>query len=157
MYTTEMIQLFAVVPGKYRERVTEAMLREGVMQFVRISELGAREREPRGAEAAGASVEKILELRKRIEGMLHAAEMLPTRPEEAEWSHRATVDLEGENQRIDAIEREREGIRERQRAIQQEILKLEDSRRQMELYGLSLSDVTPPGAQSLLTMEVGKL
>jgi len=39
MFTTEMIQLFAVVLGKDSQRVTEALLREGCMQFVRSTEL----------------------------------------------------------------------------------------------------------------------
>ena len=45
MFTTRMVQLFAVVPGKDCERVTEALLREGVMQFINVSEL---EGEPSG-------------------------------------------------------------------------------------------------------------
>jgi hypothetical protein len=37
MFTTEMIQLFAVVLARDCEPVTEALLREGVMQFINIS------------------------------------------------------------------------------------------------------------------------
>ena len=41
IFTTEMIQLFAVVLKKDRERVTEALLREGVLQFIDVSEVEA--------------------------------------------------------------------------------------------------------------------
>jgi hypothetical protein len=61
--------------------------------------------------------------------MLHAAEIVPPPPQEADLNCRVSVDLEKENQRLDVIEGERESIRERQRAIQREILKLEDLRR----------------------------
>ena len=39
MFTTEMTQLFAVVLGRDSQQVTEAVLREGGMQFINISEL----------------------------------------------------------------------------------------------------------------------
>ena len=39
MSTTPMTQLFAVVLGKDRERVSEALLREGVMQFISVLDM----------------------------------------------------------------------------------------------------------------------
>ena len=39
IFTTEMIQLFAVVLGKDAKSVSEMLLREGVMQFINTTEI----------------------------------------------------------------------------------------------------------------------
>ena len=162
IFTTEMIQLFAVVLKKDRERVTEALLREGVLQFIDVSEveaelvtrdlgLGTRATsdEPRATD--------ISELRKRAEGLLYAGRIIPPVPREADLNNRVSVDLEKESKYLDKITEERQSIREKQRSIQQEILKLEDIRRQVELYGIGLSDMRIPARQSFLSVRTGKL
>jgi len=157
MFTTRMVQLFAVVPGKDCERVTEALLREGVMQFINVSEL---EREQPGKVSnlkPEVSLADISDLRKRLEGFLHAGGIIPSAPSEADLKNRVRVDVELEKGRLDRVTQERESIRERQRTIQQEILNIEDIKRQIELYGKGLSGVTLASKYSLVSMEVGKL
>ncbi len=157
MFTTRMVQLFAVVPGKDCERVTEALLREGVMQFINVSEL---EREQPGKVSnlkPEVSLTDVSDLRKRLEGFLHAGGIIPSAPSEADLKNRVLVDIEQEREYLDRVTRERESIREQQRTIQQEILNLEDIKRQIELYGTGLSGVTLASKYSLVSMEVGKL
>jgi V/A-type H+-transporting ATPase subunit I len=159
MFTTEMIQLFAVVLGKDRERVTEALLREGVMQFINVSEVeGEGEgRDNLSAVKPKVSLTDISDLRKRIEGFLHTGDIIPSAPRETDLNDRVAVNVEQEKARLDKISGERESIRERQRTIQQEILKLEDIRRQVGLHGIGLSDVTLPAKHSFISMQIGKL
>ena len=157
IFTTEMIQLFAVVPVKDCERVTEALLREGVMQFINVSEDEGERPDNLSTVKLQVSLTEISDLRKRIEGLLHTGGIIPSTPKETDLNNRISVDIEKEKAHLDKISGERESIRERQRTIQQEILKLEDIRRQAELYGMGLSDVTLPAKHSFISMQIGKL
>jgi V/A-type H+-transporting ATPase subunit I len=152
-----MIQLFAVVLGKDRERVTEALLREGVMQFINISELESEKPGDFSDIKPEVSLTDISDLRKRIEVFLYTGGIIPSAPEETDLNNRIPVNVEKEKAHLDKISGERESIRERQRTIQQEILKLEDIRRQVELYGIGISDVTLPEKHSFISMQIGKL
>jgi V/A-type H+-transporting ATPase subunit I len=157
IFTTEMIQLFAVVLAKDCETVTESLLSEGVMQFIDVSEFEFAGPENLSTVEPEASLADISELRRRIEGFLHTGGVIPAAPEETDLNNRIPVDFEKETNRLDRIASERQGLRERQRTIQQEILKLEDISRQAELYGMGLSDVALPARHSLISMQIGKL
>jgi len=157
MFTSRMIQLFAVVLGKDSERVTEALLREGVMQFINISEVEGQRPNSLFAVKPRVSLTEISDLRKRIEGFLHTGGIIPAAPKETDLNNRIPVHIEKERNHLDKIASERESIRQKQRTIQQEILKLEDIRRQVELYGTGLSGVTLPAKHTFISMQTGKL
>jgi len=157
IFTTEMIQLFAVVLGRDCEPVTESLLREGVMQFINISELDAESPDSLSAVKSEISLTEITDLRKRVEGFLYAGGIVPSPPNETDLNNRVAVDARKENAHLDKMASERDGVRERQRTIQQEILKLEDIKRQVELYGIGISDVTLPAKHSFISMQIGKL
>jgi V/A-type H+-transporting ATPase subunit I len=157
MFTTEMIQLFAVVLARDCDRVTEALLREGLMQFIDVSETESENTNDLSAVKPKISLTDISDLRKRIEGFLHAGGIVPSAPKETDLAHRKAVDIEKESTHLDMIASERDSIRERQRIIQQEILKLEDIQRQVERYGIGLADVTIPAKHSLISMQIGKV
>jgi V/A-type H+-transporting ATPase subunit I len=157
MFTTEMIQLFAVVLGRDSDRVSEALLREGVMQFIDISEVEIEKPDNLSAARPKTSLMEISDLRKRIEGFLYTGDIVPSAPKETDLTNRKSVDIEKEKSHLDKIAGERESLRERQRILQQEIMKLEDIRRQVERYGLGLADVTLPSKHSFISMQIGKL
>jgi V/A-type H+-transporting ATPase subunit I len=155
--TTEMIQLFAVVLAKDCEPVTETLLREGVMQFINISELENEKPKSLSEIKSDISLTKISDLRKRIEGFLFAGSVIPPAPRETDLNKRTVVNIEKENAFLDKMAGELESIRERQRVLQQEIHKLEDIKRQVELYGIGISDITLPAKHSFIAMQIGKL
>ncbi|MBN2317009.1 MAG: hypothetical protein JXM79_23990 [Sedimentisphaerales bacterium] len=157
MFTAEMIQLFAVVLSRDSERVSEALLREGVMQFIDISEIEGQTLDELSSVKLKVSLTEITDLRKRIEGFLYAGDIIPSAPKETDLINRKPVDIGKEKTHLDQIVSERDSIRERQRTIQQEILRLEDIRRQVERYGLGLADVTIQAKHSLISMEIGKV
>ena len=157
IFTTEMIQLFAVVLGRDREPVTEALLREGVMQFINISELEDEKSDGISEVKSDVSLTEIADMRKRVESFLYTGGIVPPRPNEADLNGRTAVDLKKQTDHLDKMEAERNSVRERQRTIQQEILKLEDIKRQVELYGIGISDVTLPAKHSFISMQIGKL
>ena len=158
IFTSRMVQLFAVVLRKDSQRVTEALLREGVIQFMRTSEINpeAQGDVSKSSEGQGPAT-ALSDLRKRVEGLLHTIGIVPSPPGPADLGKQVSVDVEKESAWLDRLDRERAGIRERQRAIQQEILKLEDIRRQVSLYDADLSDVAAPSPHSFLTMQTGKV
>ncbi len=157
MFTTEMIQLFAVVLGKDSERVSEMLLREGVMQFINITEINNEELENLSAVNSQASLGDVSALRERVEGLLHSGGIVPAAPSETDLNTRTSIEIEKEKNLLDKIDTQRESIRERQRSIQQEILKLEDIKRQVDLYGLGLSDVPFTTKHSFLNIQTGRI
>ncbi|MGD8786054.1 MAG: V-type ATPase 116kDa subunit family protein, partial [Phycisphaerales bacterium] len=157
MFTTEMIQLFAVVLGKDSQRVTEMLLREGVIQFINTTEIDSQSLGNLSEVNPQISTKEITDLRERIEGLLHTSGTIPTAPAEADLNNRAPVNMEQEKKLLDQIDGERDSIRERQRAIQQEILKLEDISRQVKLYGIGLSDLPLKTQHSFLNIQTGRI
>ena len=158
IFTSRMAQLFAVVLRKDGERVTEALLREGVMQFISTSEIGADALAVTSAPPGSqASVTELSDLRKRTEGLLHTVGIIPSPPTRTELKNRVAVDLEKEKSWLNRLDNERAAIRDKQRAIQQEILKLEDLRRRVGLYGAGLADVAASAPHSFIAMQTGKI
>lgn len=157
MFTSQMIQLFAIVLGKDSQRVTEALLREGVLQFINISEVDGEKTDNLSETKPEESLTDITDLRRRIEGFLHAGGIIPSAPNEMDLINRVSINIENEKKYLDKIAAERESIRERQRVIQQEILKLEDIRKQVGLYGIGLSDIPLARKHSFLSMQTGKI
>jgi V/A-type H+-transporting ATPase subunit I len=152
-----MIQLFSVVLGKDSQRVTEALLREGVLQFINVSEVDGEKPDNLLDAKQEVSLTDISDLRKRIEVFLHTGGIIPSAPNETDLTDRISVNIENEKRHLDKIAAERESLRERQRAIHQEILKLEDIRKQVELYGIGLPDIPLHGKHSFISMQTGKL
>jgi len=157
MFTSQMIQIFAVVLGKDSRRVTEAILREGVMQFINISEIDGEKTDNLYDAKPQTSLAEISDLRKRIEVFLHTGGIIPSAPNETDLTNRISVNIEKERKHLDRIASERESFRERQRTIQQEILKLDDIRKQVKLYGMGLSDIPLHAKHSFISMKTGKL
>ncbi len=157
MFTSQMIQLFAIVLGKDSQRVTEALLREGVMQFVNVSEIVSEVKEHQPEDKLEESLKEISDLRKRIEVFLHTGGIIPSTPNETDLTNRISVNIENESKHIDKIAAERESLRERQRVIHQEILKLEDIKKQVGLYGIGLSGIQLHAKHSFISMQTGKL
>ena len=157
MFTAPMTQLFALVLEKDSKAVTEAILCEGVMQFISVSEYEPKVSQSLSDAGPEATLVEISDMRKRVEGFLHTVGIIPCMPKETDLNRSVTVDIEKEKKHLNKIDAERERIREKQRLLQQEALKLEDIRRQVQIYGLSLSGADFSSARSLITMQTGKL
>ena len=157
MFTTRMVRLFAVVLGRDSENVTEELLRAGVMQFITISQVEGSAVENLDEVNIAASLAEITEIRKRIEGFLHPLGIYPDTPKEIDLNNRSRINIREDNQKLDKLTEDRERVRERQRIIQQEILKLEDIKRQVELYSTNISDLTLTTQHSFISIQIGTL
>ncbi len=157
IFTTEMVQLFGVALGRDSQRLTEALLREGCMQFVQTSEYEGKFSGALSPDQAQVQTAVISELRKRIEGFLHTGGVIPSVPENIDVNNRVKVDIDKESNLLNQISAQRDGLRDKQRSIHQEILKFEDIKRQLELYGTDIPDLRLATRSSLISMQVGKL
>ena len=104
MFTTEMIQLFAVVLGRDSQRVTEVLLREGVMQFINTSEIEGKKLENLSTASSQSSIKEITDLRGRIEGLLYSSGIIPDAPKVADLSSHVPADTENEKKFLDQID-----------------------------------------------------
>ena len=157
MFTSRMIRLFAVVLDKDAEKVTADLLRRGVMHFINITRVKGGWGDALAEVGPQVNLAKIVEMRKRIDGFLGQIDRRPKDIGEIDLTGRGALDLDGESRKLDQIAGGQQEIRERQRVIQQEILKLEDIRRQVEMFGAGLQGIRPSTQYSFLSVRFGRI
>lgn len=157
IFTEQMQQVVAVVLDHDTDGVTKELLRLGLLHFVRITEVDrdigpqVEEVTPRVAEAM------ITEIRRRIEGFFSMVEDQPPSGADLKVEDLQAVDLEETTKILDSLSASVQTIRDRQSARQQEILRLEDIERQLQLFG-SLSEVVEARSQySYLSIQTGSI
>jgi len=157
IFTEQMQQVVAVVLDHDTDGVTKELLRLGLLHFVRITEVDrdigpqVEEVTPRVAEAM------ITEIRRRIEGFFAMVDDQPPSGEDLKVEDLQAVDLEETTKILDILSASVQTIRDRQSARQQEILRLEDIERQLQLFG-SLSEVVEARSQySYLSIQTGSI
>ena len=157
IFTEQMQQVVAVVLDQDTDGVTKELLRLGLLHFVRITEVDrdigpqVEEVTPRVAEAM------ITEIRRRIEGFFAMVDDQPPSGADLKVEDLQAVDLEETTKILDNLSASVQTIRDRQSARQQEILRLEDIERQLQLFG-SLSEVVEARSQySYLSIQTGSI
>ncbi len=157
IFTEQMQQVVAVVLDHDTDGVTKELLRLGLLHFVRITEVDrdigpqVEEVTPRVAEAM------VTEIRRRIEGFFAMVEDQPPSGADLKVEDLQAVDLEETTKILDSLSASVQTIRDRQSARQQEILRLEDIERQLQLFG-SLSEVVEARSQySYLSIQTGSI
>lgn len=130
-----MQQLIAVVDKNHRDQVTRELLRLGVLHFITMKKLG-KEIPPAVKTVSGSSYkEDCTKLRNRIESLLDIIHVNPIAEQTLSIDEIEAVDREKVSGFIDGLVASIEGVREKQRQIQQEILKLEDLARRIPSTG----------------------
>jgi V/A-type H+-transporting ATPase subunit I len=153
--TSRMIRLFAVVLQRSMEDVTEELLRQGVMQFVKMSEVAPAEPNAVVDVSPGPSLAGLADAKKRIEGFLGAAGLTPAMPEEIDLKNLRKLDLDEERKRIDTVVNELQRIKERQRTVRRELQEIDDIRQQVSLYGGGLSKEALSSKYSFISLRFG--
>lgn len=157
MFTSRMVKLLAVVLEDYTDPVTELLLKEGVIQFINITQMDRGLSEKLNEVDASHSLEKVAEMRRRIQGFLNTAGIAPEPPGEIDLENRKSIDLDRESKELDRIADDLNGIRERQRAVWQEILKLEDMKRQVEPSGIDYPEGVFESRHPFISIRFGKV
>ncbi len=157
IFADRMKQLVAVVLDDDSEAVTRELLRLGVMHMIRATEVVAGHASRLGGVKQAVSGATIAETRKRVEALL---DLLGVRPGPAgglDVDRLHAVDAEESNRELERINSSVRGIRERQRALQQEILRLEEIARQVGLFRDIGAGIRAGSRFSFLKMQVGSV
>ncbi|MFP4205839.1 MAG: V-type ATP synthase subunit I [Spirochaetaceae bacterium] len=132
MFTSPMRYLFAAVPDSHAEDLSRELLHLGVLHFVDVRELDRAH--ALRAEEVGEERRRIAEVRRRIESTLATGNLDLPDLVSTEVSAGA-ADVKRAEELTDDIGRQVESLRTRQRELQQQIMRLEELRRQVALYG----------------------
>ncbi len=157
IFTERMKQLVAVVLDKDAEAVTRELLRQGVLHFTKVAEVDrsvadkVQEVSPKVSEAL------IAEIRKRIESFFAMGGEKRLPDIELRIEDLKVVDLEETNRVLDKLAARIQEIRDQQQALQQEILKLEDIRRQLDLFGDLSAGIQARSQYSYLNIQSGSI
>ncbi len=155
MFTARMKYLVAVVLDRHVDGVTKELLSLGLLHFVKVQELQAGLETKVKSVALDVSSARLLEIRKRIESFLGMIEYYPETQKRVALAHLAPVDLDASEKTLNAVAGEVQGFRDRQKAIQQEILKLEDVKRQVQLFGDMNASFRSGSQYTFLSFRIG--
>ena len=142
IFPERMRQLVAVVLDRDTDAVTRELLAQGVLHLLRMTEVDKAVAEKVEQVTPRVTEAMIAEIRKRIEGFLAMAgearaPQVPLRIEDLR-----PVDLQECNRELDEVAASIQEVRDKQLSLQQEILKLEDIRRQLSMFSPSLLKLT---------------
>jgi vacuolar-type H+-ATPase subunit I/STV1 len=157
IFPQHMKQLVAVVLDRDADRVIRALLDLGVMHFVSVTEVDPGLSERLAAANPRVTEAMIAEIRRRIEGLFSLAEQGPPAHLDLRVEDLRALDLDATDRRLDELAASLTGIRERQQTLQQEILKLEDIRRQLSMFGDLSAGLAARSQFSFLSIQSGTL
>jgi len=157
IFTESMQQVVAVVLDHHADALTRELLRLGLLHFVSITEVD-REVSSKVQVLTPAIAEAgIAEIRRRIEGFFAMVKENPPVGEDLKVEDLQAVDLEANTKVLDTLAASVQAIRDRQSTRQQEILRLQDIQRQLQMFG-SLGEVVEARSQySYLSIHTGSI
>lgn len=155
IFPTPMKQLIAVVLEHDSDAVTKVLLEEGVMHFVGIRELAGTDAEQLKNVEQISPHGEISETRRRIESLLKMAGILIDESAYLDIAKLSPIDLEKTGASLDTLAATIQNMHTRQSEAQQEILKLRDIQRQVELYGDLGRGIKSTSQFSYLDMQTG--
>lgn len=157
MFTSPMRLLAAVALDADSDAVAKELLRLGALEMVSIQELSGDWGAKLSRVEPKVSLAKLAEQRKRAEGFMAMASPPIPKPDLDGMAPAEPVDLDAAEKRLDAMSAEVNGLRERQKAFQDEILKLDEIRRQIEAFGDLKAGAAASSSYSFLSIRAGLL
>jgi V/A-type H+-transporting ATPase subunit I len=157
MFPQSMKQLIAVVLERDADGVTRELLDQGVLHFVSVTEVDHSLGERVSGVTLRVTEAMIAEIRRRIEGFFNLAGGGTGTEQRLRVEDLKPLNLEETNRSLDEMAGRLQTIRERQQLIQQEILKLEDIRRQLEMFGDLTAGMQARSQFSFLSIQTGSV
>ena len=159
MFTEPMIRMFAIVSEKDAENVTETLLSLGVMEFITTGSFDSSEDSAFQPESPASSekLQQLRDMRKRVENLLATADIIPDIPNTVSPAVLEPVSMPKEHLFLDDINGTLRNYRERQRTLQNDILKYEEMHRQVALYGSSITPDMIHAHYSYVTVQIGSV
>ncbi|MBN1646979.1 MAG: ATPase V [Spirochaetales bacterium] len=155
MFTSRMIHLTAVVMQNDRDNVSKVLLDHGVLDFVGISRLSAGKDKRISQLDTNVSSARIQEQLHRIEGFLSGRPVSSDNTPLLDIRNMSVPDLDSIDAALDKISSETQDLRNKQRDMQREILKLEDMQRQVAMFGDLRNGINQKSSYSFLQIQVG--
>jgi V/A-type H+/Na+-transporting ATPase subunit I len=153
--TEPMKQLIAVIRDTDADAVTKGLLNAGVLHFIQVSEI---ERNAHvDAMVPQIPQSRISETRKQVENYLAMLKVVPQVEKGLDAAGIEPLDLGTANRFIDALSLSVQDIRNKQKEIQQDILKLEDLKRQLDMFGDIKAGLYTRSSYSFLTIQTGRI
>ncbi|MCL2295093.1 MAG: ATPase V [Spirochaetes bacterium] len=157
LFTTKMCRLTTVILEEDVDAVTKGLLGEGVLHFVKVTDV-SKEAESYITNACPESVQgKITETRKRIETVFNVINYFPADVRELDVSTLTSIDVDASNRVLDKITVELQKIRDNQKYLQQEIHKLEEIKRQLMLFSSLKGDINLAEKYTFLDVQTGRI
>ncbi len=157
MFTTKMCQLTAVVLDEDVDNVTKELLREGVLHFIKVTDVSDDAGNYITTVSPKVSQNKISDTRKRIESFFNLINYSPADIRELDVSKLSSVNIEESNTTLDAIAVDLQKIRDNQKYFQQEIHKLEEIKRQLALLSNLDENIELTERYMFLSIKTGKI
>jgi V/A-type H+-transporting ATPase subunit I len=162
MFTSPMKLLAAVALGSDADAIAKELLRLGALELVSLKELSGDWKAGISSGEPPANAARIAELRARAELFMDMAQPPLERPAldatpAASLGPLSVAELEAAGKLLDGVAADVNGLRERQKALQDEILKLEEIRRQIEAFDDLKTGAAASSTYSFLTIRAGLL
>ncbi len=162
MFTTPMKLLVAAVLREDTNAVADELLRLGVMDAIAVQDLSCDWTDKLDTSKPDPGRNRCTELRKRTEGFFALAQPpipLPDLTLTATATAASTsLDLADAERSLDSLAASMNEVRERQKTIQSELLRLEDMRKHVEsLGGFESAKEMQGGGRSFLDLRTGMI
>lgn len=157
MFTTKMCQLAAVVLEQDADNVTKELLKQGVLHFVKVTEVADDSGNYLANVLPKIPQSKIADTRKRIDSFFNIVEHNPVDVKDLDVSKLSPVDIEECNNELDLVASGLQKMRDKQKSIQQEIHKLEEIKRQLALFDTLDENIESGKKYAYLSILTGKI
>ncbi|MFH2114662.1 MAG: V-type ATPase 116kDa subunit family protein [Spirochaetota bacterium] len=157
MFTSPMRLLAAVALDTDSEAIARELLERGALELVSIKELSGEWKSRLSQVEPKVNLARLGELRKRVEGFMAMARPVLAKPLLDGSANGGPVDLDRTDKFLDSVAAEVNGLRERQKALQDEILKLDEIRRQIVAFGDLKTGAAASSNYSFLSIQAGLL
>lgn len=149
MSTALMRQMIAAVDMEYYDSVTRALLKSGAMHFIKVRELKTPYIKKLDSVAPKVNITDIQSARRRIESLLALIRIDPVKKTELDVKELKPPKIEEAGKEADRLSGDIEKVREKQRQIQQEFMRLTDVLRQLETSSSLSPDIMKQGSRFL--------
>jgi V/A-type H+-transporting ATPase subunit I len=157
IFTTPMKYVVAVVLDHDSDKVTKELINQGLLHFISVREIKSPWRNNVQDVVPDMAGARIGEIKKRIESFLSITGKTVSTKKTLDIKKYRPLDLEKTEKLLDDISDRIQGYRDRQKQLQQEILKFRDIRRQVDLFSDIRDGIKTRSAYSFLSIQTGSV
>ncbi|MFA7371585.1 MAG: V-type ATPase 116kDa subunit family protein, partial [Sphaerochaetaceae bacterium] len=141
VFTVPMKLMTAVVLDETTDRVKQELLRLGIVDFIEVKRLAPQEASHLSDTTGGEDPQEYSELRQRIETLFSQGRLRVPSSESLDPKSMESISLEEARRVVDRIIADLSGIRERQKQISQEKIRVEEMWRYVKGRELNYIDI----------------